>query len=102
MGRQKIVDPFDSVIKGLKNLGIRESTPIDPTWIICYNDGTRNLVLNHQEAQLDEILQAFEDFCKGAGFIFDGFAVVDEDGIPVNGLNPLAKLESDKDEDTTG
>jgi hypothetical protein len=102
MTRQKI-DPWDSVVRSLRNIHREAPTPIDPAWIICYNDGTRNLVLNHKEADLSEILQAFEDFCKGCRFVFDGFAIVDEDGIPVNGLNPLAKLEgSSKDEDTTG
>jgi len=102
MIKPKINDPWDSVVKTLRGIHKKESTPIDPTWIVCYNDGTRNLVLTHQEATLDEILQTFEDFCKGCGFVFDGFAIVDEDGIPVNGLNPLAKLEGGTDEDTTG
>ena len=87
-------DPWEQVVKGLKNLSKRDADPLDPQWIMCYNDGTRNLTLSHNEATLDEVLQVFEDFCKGCGFVFDGFAVVDEDGIPVNGLSPLAKLES--------
>jgi hypothetical protein len=49
--------------------------------------------MDHGHANLEDVLQAFEDFCKGCGFVFDGFAIVDEDGIPVNGLNSIAKLE---------
>lgn len=93
-------DPWRNVIKSLEDLKRdrkRTPDPLDPTWIMCYNDGTRILTCNHNEANLEEILQAFSDFCKGAGFIFDGFAIVDEDGIPINGLNSLAKLENDED-----
>ena len=90
------IDPWKSVVRTLQELNEAGKNPLDPTWVICYNDGTRNLVLSHNEANLEEILQAFEDFCKGAGFVFDGFAIVDEDGIPLHGLNPLAKLETDE------
>lgn len=92
---------WDSVKKALRNLGVSDRTELDTQWLICYNDGTRKLVLDHNHDNLEDVLQAFEDFCKGAGFIFDGFAIVDEDGIPVNGLNPIAKLES-SNEDQTG
>jgi hypothetical protein len=49
--------------------------------------------MDHTHSNLEDVLQAFEDFCKGAGFVFDGFAIVDEDGIPLHGLNSIAKLE---------
>jgi len=88
---------WDHVLETIRS--IRKNTdPLDPVWYMCYNDGNRNLQLHHSETNLEEILQAFEDFCKGAGFIFNSFAIVDEDGIPVNGLNPLAKLEADTNE----
>lgn len=90
------LDPWKQVVKTLHDLNGSINNPLDPTWIICYNDGSRNLLLNHSEANLEEVLQVFEDFCKGAGFIFDGFAIVDEDGIPVHGLNSIAKLEDDE------
>lgn len=90
------IDPWKQVIKTLHDLNGSDRNPLDPTWIICYNDGSRNLLLNHNEANLEDVLQAFEDFCKGAGFIFDGFAIVDEDGIPVHGLNSIARLEDDE------
>lgn len=70
-----------------------------PRWTISYDDGVLALNAKHQEERLDEILQMFEHFCKGCGFEFGGFAIVDEDGIPVSGLNPLAKLEVRIDED---
>jgi hypothetical protein len=92
---------WDAVVKGLQGLGKMDANPLDPQWLFCYNDGTRRLVLDHNHETIDDVLQAFEDFCKGAGFVFHGFAIVDEDGIPVNGLNPLAKLEAG-DEDKTG
>jgi hypothetical protein len=92
---------WDTIKKALRSIGDIEKHSLDTQWLICYNDGTRKLVLDHNHDNLEEILQAFEDFCKGAGFIFDGFAIVDEDGIPVNGLNSIAKLEAG-DEDQTG
>lgn len=94
-------DSWNQVVKSLRNIGKKNTDPLDPNWIMCYNDGIRNLVMEHSHGNLEEILQAFEDFCKGAGFVFDGFAIVDEDGIPVNGLNSIAKLEAG-DEDQTG
>jgi len=93
------IDRIDQITKSFKNMQKREPDPLDPVWNLYYNDGSRQLQLNHREAGLDDILQNFEDFCKGAGFVFSGFAIVDEDGIPVNGLNPLARLEATKDED---
>jgi hypothetical protein len=92
---------WQKVIDSMRNNSKKGFDSLDPDWIMCYNDGTRSLLLEHNHGTLDDVLQAFEDFCKGAGFVFDGFAIVDEDGIPVNGLNSLAKLESD-DEDQTG
>jgi hypothetical protein len=92
---------WDAVVRTLRSLKEKDIDGLDTQWLICYNDGTRKLVLDHSHDNLEDILQAFEDFCKGAGFVFHGFAIVDEDGIPVNGLNPLAKLESG-DEDQTG
>jgi hypothetical protein len=92
----KNADSWEKVVDSIRNRTKKTPDPFDPEWIMCYNDGTRNLVMEHNHGTLDEILQAFADFCKGAGFIFDGFAVVDEDGIPVNGLNSLAKLEAEK------
>jgi hypothetical protein len=94
-------DPWTAVIRELQK-SKKQVTPIEPEWLFYYNDGHRTLLVDHKEAVLDEILQLFEDFCKGCGFVFDGFAIVDEDGIPVNGLNSLAKLEADGNEDTTG
>ena len=94
-------DSWKQVVKSLRNIGKKNQDPLDPNWIMCYNDGTRNLIMEHSHGNLEEILQAFEDFCKGSGFVFDGFAIVDEDGIPVNGLNSIAKLEAG-DEDQTG
>ena len=94
-------DPWLQIVKSLKNSRRKGADPLDPDWIMCYNDGIRNMVMEHTHSNLEEILQAFEDFCKGAGFVFDGFAIVDEDGIPVNGLNSIAKLEADN-EDQTG
>lgn len=92
---------WDTVVKALNSFGKMDRNDLDTQWLICYNDGTRKLVMDHAHDNLEEILQAFEDFCKGAGFVFDGFAIVDEDGIPVNGLNSIAKLEAG-DEDQTG
>ena len=92
---------WDSIKKALRSMGEIGKHSLDSQWLICYNDGTRKLVLDHNHGNLEEILQAFEDFCKGAGFVFDGFAIVDEDGIPINGLNSIAKLEGDN-EDQTG
>jgi len=92
---------WDTIVKALHSLGKTDRSELDTQWILCYNDGTRKLVLDHTHDNLEEILQAFEDFCKGAGFVFDGFAIVDEDGIPVNGFNSIAKLEAD-DEDQAG
>ena len=89
-------DPWKHVVKALESLNSSGRSPLDPTWIMCYNDGSRNLLLTHDEANLEEVLQAFEDFCKGCGFVFDGFAIVDEDGIPVKGLNSIARLEDDE------
>jgi hypothetical protein len=92
---------WDTIVKALHSLGKIDKNELDTQWVLCYNDGTRKLVLDHNHDNLEEILQAFEDFCKGAGFVFDGFAIVDEDGIPVNGLNSIAKLEAGN-EDQTG
>jgi hypothetical protein len=86
-------DPWQHVVKALQNMRNSDADPLDPKWVLCYNDGMRNIALEHGHANLEDVLQAFEDFCKGCGFVFDGFAIVDEDGIPVNGLNPIAKLE---------
>jgi hypothetical protein len=83
-------------IKGLHEKTTKE--PFDPTWVLCYNDNSRNISMIHNEAVLDDVLQTFEDFCKGCGFVFAGFAIVDEDGIPIHGLNSPARLEGD-DED---
>jgi hypothetical protein len=99
------IDPWNSIIKQLKNPGgdDKDVNPIEPQWFFYYDDGHRKIMVDHKEAELEEILRMFEDFCKGCGFVFDGFGIVDEDGIPVNGLNPLAKLEAgNRDEDTTG
>jgi hypothetical protein len=93
-------DPWQQVVRSLRGLGKMDADPLDPKWVLCYTDGTRNIALEHSHGTLDEILQAFEDFCKGCGFVFDGFAIVDEDGIPVHGLNSIAKLEAG-DEDQT-
>jgi hypothetical protein len=100
----KKIDPWNSIVKQLEKGGNDiEVNPIEPQWFFYYNDGHRTIMVDHKEADLGEILQMFEDFCKGCGFVFDGFGIVDEDGIPVNGLNPLAKLEAgNHDEDTTG
>jgi hypothetical protein len=87
-------DPWQHIVKALNNIKGLDTDALDPKWILCYTDGTRNIALEHNHGTLDDVLQAFEDFCKGAGFVFDHFAIVDEDGIPVNGLNPIAKLES--------
>ena len=92
---------WDTIKKALRSMANIDKHSLDTQWLICYNDGTRKLVLDHSHDNLEEILQAFSDFCKGAGFVFDNFAIVDEDGIPVSGLNSIAKLEGD-DEDTTG
>jgi hypothetical protein len=94
-------DPWQQVVKTLRNIGDLDADPIDPRWVLCYTDGTRNIAMDHGHANLDDVLQAFEDFCKGAGFVFDHFAIVDEDGIPIHGLNSIAKLEAG-DEDKTG
>lgn len=95
---KRVAMPWDHILKSLKDSSNQTYTgPMDTSWLWCYNDGTRNLLLNHNEAELEDVLQAFEDFCKGAGFVFDGFAIVDEDGIPVNGLSSIAKLEADPD-----
>lgn len=91
-------DPWSQVVKSLQNIGKKDADPLDPVWIMCYNDGTRKIAIEHNYSNLEEILQAFEDFCKGCGFVFDGFGIVDEDGIPVKGLNPLAKLEADNED----
>lgn len=98
------IDPWNSIVKQLEksNKELDKVNPIEPQWFFYYNDGHRSIMSDHKEAVLDEILQMFEDFCKGCGFVFDGFAIVDEDGIPVKGLNSLAKLEADGNEDTTG
>lgn len=94
-------DPWQQVVKALRNIGDSDAGPLDAKWVLCYTDGIRNIAMDHSHANLDDVLQAFEDFCKGAGFVFDGFAIVDEDGIPLNGLNSIAKLEAG-DEDKTG
>jgi len=94
-------DPWQHVVKALRNIKGLDADPIDPKWVLCYTDGIRNIVLDHNHANLDDVLQAFEDFCKGAGFVFDHFAIVDEDGIPIHGLNSIAKLEGGN-EDQTG
>lgn len=91
---------WQSVIENLGDPAQRRINPIEPQWLFYYDDGHRKLVIEHNESDLKEILQMFADFCKGAGFVFDGFAIVDEDGIPKHGLNPIAKLESD-DETTS-
>lgn len=96
------IDPWNSIVKQLQKDNSTEVNPIEPQWFFYYNDGHRTIMLDHKESTLEEILQVFEDFVKGCGFVFDGFRIVDEDGIPVNGLNSLAKLEADGDEDTTG
>lgn len=92
---------WQSIIEQLGDPAQKRINPIEPQWLFYYSDGYRKLVVEHNEGDLKEILQMFEDFCKGAGFVFDGFAIVDEDGIPTHGLNPIAKLESDGNEDTS-
>ncbi len=94
-------DPWQQVVRSLRGLRKEGVDPIDPKWVLCYTDGIRNIALEHGHAELEDILQAFEDFCKGCGFVFDGFAIVDEDGIPVNGLNPIAKLEAGNEDQTS-
>lgn len=94
-------DPWKQVIRSLQGLDKKDADPFDPKWVLCYTDGTRNIALEHKHGNLEDVLQAFEDFCKGCGFVFDGFAIVDEDGIPVNGLNPIAKLESGDENQTS-
>jgi hypothetical protein len=89
----KSIDPWQHVVKSLRNMSKMDRDILDSRWEICYTDGIRNIVMDHTHANLEDVLQAFEDFCKGAGFVFNGFAIVDEDGIPVNGLNSIAKLE---------
>lgn len=95
-------DAWKNIVRSLQGITNNDPNLIDNQWIMCYTDGTRNIVLEHKHDSLDDILQAFEDFCKGCGFVFDGFAIVDEDGIPVSGLNPLAKLEGNENEDSSG
>jgi hypothetical protein len=95
-------DPWQHVVKALQNIKGLDIDPIDPRWVLCYTDGIRNIAMDHGHSNLDDVLQVFEDFCKGAGFVFDHFAIVDEDGIPIHGLNSLAKLEANNDEDKTG
>ena len=95
MTTRKPIDPWNHVVKTLR--GLRDDMdvdPLDPYMIMCYTDGVRNVIVDHRHAQLEDILQAFEDFMKGCGFVFDKFAIVDEDGIPLHGLNPIAKLEA--------
>lgn len=97
------IDPWNSIVRQLqKDTKEEDVNPIEPQWFFYYDDGHRKIMVDHKEGDLEEILQLFEDFCKGCGFVFDGFRIVDEDGIPVNGLNSLAKLEADGNEDTTG
>lgn len=98
------IDPWNNIVKQLEKSSkdLEKINPETPQWFFYYNDGHRSIMVDHKEAVLDEILKMFEDFCKGCGFVFDGFRIVDEDGIPVSGLNPLAKLESGNNEDTTG
>lgn len=98
---QKPIDPWNHIVKALREIrGGLDVDPIDPYMILCYTDGVRNVIIDHRHASLEDILQAFEDFCKGCGFVFDHFAIVDEDGIPLHGLNPIAKLEAG-DEDSS-
>ena len=95
MTNHKPIDPWNHIVKALQGIrGNPDIDPLDPYMILCYTDGVRNVIVDHRHAQLEDILQAFEDFCKGCGFVFDSFAIVDEDGIPLHGLNPIAKLES--------
>lgn len=94
-------NPWAHVVKSLHDFGKKDADPFDPEWLMCYNDGTRRIAVEHNHGNLEEILQAFEDFCKGCGFVFDGFAIVDEDGIPVNGLNSIAKLEAGNEDQTS-
>lgn len=91
---------WQSIVEQLGDPAQKRINPIEPQWLLYYSDGYRKLVVEHNESDLKEILQMFEDFCKGAGFVFDGFRIVDEDGIPTHGLNSIAKLESD-DETTS-
>ena len=94
-------DPWQHIVKALRNIRGMDADPIDPHWVLCYTDGIRNIALDHGHANLDDVLQVFEDFCKGAGFVFDHFAIVDEDGIPIHGLNSIAKLEGDNEDQSS-
>lgn len=91
---------WHNIIKDLiaEKEGRGSATPVEPQWLFYYNDGHRRMVVEHSEQRLPDILEMFQEFCKGAGFVFNDFAIVDEDGIPTTGFNSIAKLESD-DED---
>lgn len=65
-------------------------------WELKYRNADFNNQMDHQSHRLEDVLKQFERFCKGCGYEFAGFAIVDEDGIPVNGLNPMARLEQGK------
>ena len=97
----KHIDPWQQVVKSLRNMSKMDQDILDTRWEICYTDGIRNIAMDHTHSNLEDVLQAFEDFCKGAGFVFDGFAIVDEDGIPVHGLNSIAKLEGGNEDQTS-
>ncbi len=91
---------WDHIVKDLAEGNDRQMriTPIEPQWLFYYDDGHRKMIQEHGQCELTEVLRMFEEFCKGAGFVFSGFAIVDEDGIPTHGLHPIARLEAD-DED---
>lgn len=101
--REMYLDMIARMLEGHKQDSNYTPTYTTPEWVFQYKDGIVNNVSKHHEERLDEVLKQFEYFCKGCGFEFAGFAVVDEDGIPIHGLSPLARLEAGKDdEDTSG
>lgn len=82
---------------GMKEPSIYRNVQIK--WELRYRNSDVVNHMDHQAYNLKDVLKQFERFCKGCGYEFAGFAVVDEDGIPVNGLNPMARLESEENEE---
>jgi hypothetical protein len=86
---QWINDVLSTWPKNTPKLGTTDSHMI---WY--FTDGDKRVVMEHTHIELEEVLRVFADFCRSAGFVFHDFGIVDEDGIPLKGLNPIAKLES--------
>lgn len=86
-------DPYMKVQPGMK-IG-SAYRPLSPKWELKFRQDDFVTQTEHQSGRLEDVLKMFERFCKGCGYNFAGFAVVDEDGIPVSGLNPMARLESE-------